>query len=92
MENREAIEKLERQLKAICLGCKHRSVIGWCENHCRLPEAFNMAISALEEKERNKVHCGECKYMLGGYSGYSECSKNHWRVYKAYSCEDGEKK
>ena len=55
-------------------------------------EALNLAISALEEKERNKVHCGECKYMLGGYSGYYECSKNHWRVYKAYSCEDGEKK
>ena len=54
MENREAIEKLERQLKAICLDCKHRSVIGWCENHCRLPEAFNMAISALEKQEADR--------------------------------------
>ena len=92
MENKEAIEKLERQSKLICHGCMHPSMVGWCENHCQLPEAFKMAISALEEKERNKVHCGECKYMLGGYSGYYECSKNHWRVYKAYSCEDGEKK
>lgn len=91
MENREAIEKLERQLKAICLGCTHRSVIGWCENHCQLPEAFNMAISALEEKERNKVHCRECKHKRGD-SGYYECGLHGWRVKQSYSCKDGERK
>lgn len=61
MENREAIEKLERQSKLICLGCIHPSMIGWCENHCQLPEAFNMAISALEKQLVDKC-CETCKY------------------------------
>ena len=61
MENKEAIEKLERQSKLICHGCMHPSMVGWCENHCQLPEAFKMAISALEKQEVNKC-CETCKH------------------------------
>lgn len=61
MENKVAIEKLERQSKLICHGCMHPSMVGWCENHCQLPEAFKMAISALEKQEVNKC-CETCKH------------------------------
>ena len=54
-------------------------------------EALNLAISALEEKERNKVCCGECKHKRGG-SGYYECSLHGWRVKQFDSCKDGERR
>lgn len=52
MKPNEASKKLEFHSKQICHGCVHPSMVGWCENHCQLPEAFKMAISALEFKER----------------------------------------
>lgn len=52
---------------------------------------LDMAISALEEKERNKVPCGECKHKRGG-SGYYECSLHGWRVKQFDSCKDGERR
>ena len=52
MKPSEASKKLEFHSKQICHGCMHPSMVGWCENHCQLPEAFKMAISALEFKER----------------------------------------
>lgn len=52
MKPNEASKKLEFHSKQICHGCIHPSMVGWCENHCQLPEAFKMAISALEFKER----------------------------------------
>lgn len=52
MKPSEASKKLEFHSKQIYHGCVHPSMVGWCENHCQLPEAFKMAISALEFKER----------------------------------------
>lgn len=52
MKPSEASKKLEFHSKQICHGCMHPSMVGWCENHCQLPEAFKMAISALEFKEK----------------------------------------
>ena len=54
-------------------------------------EALDMAISALEEKERNKVRCDECKHKRGG-SGFYECSLHGWRVKRFDSCGDGERR
>lgn len=52
MNPSEASKKLEFHSKQICHGCVHPSMVGWCENHCQLPEAFKMAISALEKQEQ----------------------------------------
>lgn len=49
MTEKEASKKLEFYSKQICHGCVHPSMVGWCENHCQLPEAFKMAIAALEQ-------------------------------------------
>ena len=76
---------------------ENREVIEWFENRIAvMPESetkemFRMAISALEERERNKVPCRECKYERGG-SGYYECGLHGWRVKQFDSCEDGERK
>lgn len=51
MTKEEASKKLEFHSKQICHGCVHPSMVGWCENHCQLPEAFKMAVSALKFKE-----------------------------------------
>lgn len=51
MTNKEAIEKLERHKMMNCHGCVHPSMVGWCEKHCQLPEAFDMAINALKAQE-----------------------------------------
>lgn len=48
MTKKEAAEKLQRESKLLCHGCMHPQEVGWCENHCKLPEAFDMAIQALE--------------------------------------------
>ena len=55
MKPNEASKKLEFHSKQICYGCMHPSMVGWCENHCQLPEAFKMAISALEKQERSNA-------------------------------------
>lgn len=54
MKPSEASKKLEFHSKQICHGCVHPSMVGWCENHCQLPEAFEMAISALEKQEKDR--------------------------------------
>lgn len=54
MKPSEASKKLEFHSKQICHGCMHPSMVGWCENHCKLPEAFEMAISALKKQEAKK--------------------------------------
>lgn len=61
MKPSEASKKLEFHSKQICHGCVHPSMVGWCENHCQLPEAFEMAISALEKQSVDKC-CETCKY------------------------------
>lgn len=52
MKPSEASKKLEFHSKQICHGCVHPSMVGWCENHCQLPKAFKMAISALKKQEQ----------------------------------------
>lgn len=54
MNPSEASKKLEFHSKQICHGCVHPSMVGWCENHCQLPEAFKMAISALKKQEQDR--------------------------------------
>lgn len=54
MKPSEASKKLEFHSKHICHGCMHPSMVGWCENHCQLPEAFKMAISALKKQEEDR--------------------------------------
>lgn len=54
MKPSEASKKLEFHSKQICHGCVHPSMVGWCENHCQLPEAFEMAISALKKQEADR--------------------------------------
>lgn len=49
--NIKAAQKLERQKNLICNDCIHPAMVGWCENHCRLSEAFDMAFSALKKRE-----------------------------------------
>lgn len=69
MTKEEASKKLEFHSKQICHGCVHPSMVGWCENHCQLPEAFKMAIAALEKQEQDKwipvsVRLPEDEYVL----------------------------
>ena len=52
MKPSEASKKIEFHSKQICHGCVHPSMVGWCENYCQLPEALEMAVSALKFKER----------------------------------------
>ena len=59
MTNKEAIEKLERHKMMNCHGCVHPSMVGWCEDHCQLPKAFDMAINALIAQDLNKQVTGK---------------------------------
>ena len=62
MNPSEASKKLEFHSKQICHGCVHPSMVGWCENHCQLPEAFKMAIFSLEKQESKKpLKMKDCK-------------------------------
>ena len=63
MKPSEASKKLEFHLKQICNGCVHPSMVGWCENYCQLPEAFKMAISALEKQERSNAQNVNSRHM-----------------------------
>lgn len=67
MKLSEASKKLEFHSKQICHGCVHPSMVGWCESHCQLPEAFEMAISALEKQEQDRwIPCDE-KLLKNAY-------------------------
>lgn len=50
METPEAIELLEQQKNLICHDCMHPQEVGWCENHCKLSEAFGMAVDAMKKQ------------------------------------------
>lgn len=71
MTKREAIEKIEKEKVLLCHGCMHPSMVGWCENYCQMPEAFDIAIEALEKqipmavKETTSTkRCGRCGRQL----------------------------
>lgn len=60
----EAIKMMEREKTRACFDCMHPQAVGYCEEVCRLPEAFNMAIQALETVQEHKdtfEWCVECK-------------------------------
>lgn len=80
MKPSEASKKLEFHSKQICHGCVHPSMVGWCENHCQLPEAFNMAISALEFKENYNKFWEEVK--AAGIKGKETEIHHSGRVFK----------
>ena len=91
MTREEAIEKLKRERNGVCRGCVHPSMVGWCENHCKLPEAYDVAIEALGQPEI--IRCKDCEnwdttwqndsapnyhycpIMDGTYSGDFYCGK-----------------
>ena len=56
MTNKDAMEILKRHKKMTCHDCMHPQEAGWCENHCQLPEAFDMAITALEKEAWKEEH------------------------------------
>ena len=64
MTNEEAIEMMEREKKIACFNCMYPQAVGYCEEVCRLPEAFDMAIEALEtvfERKGTFEWCTDCK-------------------------------
>lgn len=54
MTNTKAIKELERQKMMFCHNCVHPQMVGWCENHCQIPEAYDMAINALKAQEKSQ--------------------------------------
>lgn len=80
MKPSEASKKLDFYLKQICHGCMHPSMVGWCENHCQLPEAFKMAISALEKQEQS---CDTCKHGRFGDEACINCRVGFPNHYEA---------
>jgi hypothetical protein len=60
MKREEAIERIKTEKALICGGCTHPQAIGYCENTCKLPEALDMAIEALENEP---VPCEKCIHV-----------------------------
>ena len=54
MTNTKAIKELERQKMMFCHNCVHPQMVGWCKNHCRILEAYDMAINALKAQEKSQ--------------------------------------
>ena len=67
MNNEKAIEKLMKHKDEVCRGCIHPQMMGWCEEHCMLPEALKMAIEAL----KNEINCVKCVH-------YTERETDTW--------------
>ena len=79
MTREEAIHKISGHKSTVCLGCMHPQEVGWCENHCKIKEALDMAIEALEEPETGKWiggELGECSVC-----GYGGCASDIWNGY-----------
>ena len=53
MTREEAIKRMRAQQALCCVGCMHPQEIGYCENTCKLPEAYGMAIEALQAQPTN---------------------------------------
>lgn len=72
MTAKEAIEKLEREKAIMCHGCMHPQMVGWCEDHCQMPEALDIAIEALQEQSRDCMWvCPNCG--LDVHVDYDRC-------------------
>ena len=66
METPEAIELLEQQKNLICHDCMHPAMVGWCENHCKLSETFDMAVDAMRKQIPMKpVKSKDPRYGMG---------------------------
>lgn len=98
MKPSEASKKLEFHSKQICHGCMHPSMVGWCENHCQLPEAFKMAISALKKQEADRwipvterlpeKDC-RCRVTGGDFKFVIDCNwNNHKKRFEEWSYYD----
>lgn len=48
MTREEARKRIRAQKALCCVGCMHPQEIGYCENTCKLPEAYDTAIEALQ--------------------------------------------
>lgn len=70
----KAIDILKQQERLICNDCAHPAMVGWCENHCRLSEAFDMAVDAMKKQIPVKpVKSKDPRYGMG-YEYYDwEC-------------------
>ena len=55
MTYEKAIKELERQKMMFCHDCVHPQMVGWCENHCQIPEAYDMAIKALTAQAEKRT-------------------------------------
>ena len=86
METQEAIELLEQRKNLICHDCVHPAMVGWCENHCKLPKAFDMAIDALKAPE---VALSEISELLNRiYRIQSPHLSTEGVIAKQYYCEE----
>ena len=70
MTREEAIEKLKSQRNVTCNGCLH--AVGWCESHCKLSEAIDMAIEALKQQEP----CGDVVSRQAAIDALQKCRKH----------------
>lgn len=50
MTKGQAIEILKGEKGLTCADCMHPQVVDYCKNHCGIPQAYDMAIKALEER------------------------------------------
>ena len=66
MQTQRAIEMLEQQKNLICHDCIHPAMVEWCENHCKLSEAFDMAVDAMKKQIPVKpVKSKDPRYGMG---------------------------
>ena len=68
MTREEAIKKLKSQRNVTCNGCLH--AVGWCESHCKLSEAIDMAIEALKQPEP----CGDVVSRQAAINALQKCA------------------
>ena len=50
MKTEEVITKMKRQKQTCCKMCLHPDELGWCEEHCKLPQAYDFVIEMLNDK------------------------------------------
>ena len=82
MTNEEAINMMEREKRIACFDCMHPQVVGYCEDVCKLTEAFDMAIEALSaDRPKNMIHIDEVYRLIAGHSDYHGDS-----ILSAFTC------
>lgn len=76
IDKKEAIKALDNHKKLICYGCVRPQKMGYCEEYCKLAQALDMAIKALEQDvpdfnvgnisstPMEIVRCKHCKHRI----------------------------